>query len=277
VGYVHPFDEIPDPKAKAPLTNALPIDVARGKVDYYEVVGFSDHKSSAAVWYRLLNCGFRLPAAAGTDAMTNYASLRGPVGMNRVYAMVENASDSSDLQARKTRWLEALRAGRTVVTNGPLVGLTVEGKPPGSEIAVAERGGKLRYSGFLRSIVPIDHLELVINGKVVQALAMDRTRTQADFSGTIDAPASGWLLVRAWNDNAHPLVLDIYPYGTTNPVFFQAPSAATHCGPDADYFLAWLDRLEQAASAHDGYNTPKEKDLTLGEIREAKEVFKQRR
>jgi hypothetical protein len=106
---------------------------------------------------------------------------------------------------------------------------------------------------------------------------MDRARMQADFSGTIDAPESGWLLVRAWNDNAHPLVLDIYPYGTTGPVFFRAPSSTTHCGPDADYFLAWLDRLEQAASAHDGYNTPKERDLTLGEIKEAKEVFRQRR
>ena len=57
-----------------------------GKVDYIEVLGFSDHKSTAEVWYKLLNCGFRLPTAAGTDFMGNYASLRGPVGLNRVYA-----------------------------------------------------------------------------------------------------------------------------------------------------------------------------------------------
>ena len=71
--------------APDPLTHALPVDVALGKVDYLEVVGFSDHRTTAEVWYRLLNCGFRLPAGAGTDAMTNYASLRGPVGMNRVF------------------------------------------------------------------------------------------------------------------------------------------------------------------------------------------------
>ena len=59
-----------------------------GKVDYIEVMGFSEHKSTARVWYRLLNCGFHLPTAAGTDAMANYASLRGPVGLNRVYASV---------------------------------------------------------------------------------------------------------------------------------------------------------------------------------------------
>ncbi len=59
-----------------------------GKVDYMEILGFSDHRTTADVWYRLLNLGFRIPAAGGTDAMANFASLRGPVGMNRVYARV---------------------------------------------------------------------------------------------------------------------------------------------------------------------------------------------
>ena len=85
VGYVHPFDWEIVPEKEKSLTNALPVDVALGKADYIEVVGFSDHKATAAVWHRLLNLGFRLSAGAGTDAMANYASLRGPVGMNRVF------------------------------------------------------------------------------------------------------------------------------------------------------------------------------------------------
>ena len=64
-----------------PLTHELPVDVALGKVDYYEAIGFvDDYDATARVWYRLLNCGFRLPTGAGTDAMANFASLRGPVG-----------------------------------------------------------------------------------------------------------------------------------------------------------------------------------------------------
>jgi hypothetical protein len=46
VGYVHPFDTYPDP-AKETLTDELPADVALGKVDYIEVLGFSDHKATA--------------------------------------------------------------------------------------------------------------------------------------------------------------------------------------------------------------------------------------
>ena len=43
----------------------------------------------------LLNCGLRIPAGAGTDAMANYASLRGPVGLNRVY-VEQNGDFTSD-------------------------------------------------------------------------------------------------------------------------------------------------------------------------------------
>jgi hypothetical protein len=60
---VHPFDALPDPAKDERLTNALPADVALGKVDYYEVVGFADHRASAEVWHRLLNLGFRMPRA----------------------------------------------------------------------------------------------------------------------------------------------------------------------------------------------------------------------
>jgi hypothetical protein len=46
VGYVHPFDTYPDP-AKETLTDELPADVALGKVDYIEVLGFSARLVSA--------------------------------------------------------------------------------------------------------------------------------------------------------------------------------------------------------------------------------------
>ncbi|HZT05053.1 MAG TPA: CehA/McbA family metallohydrolase, partial [Steroidobacteraceae bacterium] len=61
VGYVHPFDDPPHPlDARERLTDELPVDVALGKVDYMEILGFSDHRATADVWYRLLNLGFRL-------------------------------------------------------------------------------------------------------------------------------------------------------------------------------------------------------------------------
>ncbi len=144
VGYVHPYDDPPDPAHDATLTSELPVDVALGKVDYYEVVGFSDHQASATVWHRLLNCGFRPSAAAGTDAMANYASMHGPVGLDRVY--VEDgaggvaAATAADRHTRLGRWLQALKAGHSMATNSALLGLEVDGKAPGSELELPSNG-----------------------------------------------------------------------------------------------------------------------------------------
>ena len=66
MGYVHPFDAAVDPDNQSEaLSYALPVDVALGKVDYLEVMGYSDHLITSDVWYRLLNCGFRIPAGGG--------------------------------------------------------------------------------------------------------------------------------------------------------------------------------------------------------------------
>ena len=128
-----------------------------------------------------------------------------------------------------------------------------------------------------RSIVPIDHLELIVNGKVARTIRLAKDRSAADFEGSTKVTGNGWVLVRAWNEGAVPEVFDIYPYGTTNPVFFRTAGAATHCGRDADFFLKWLSRLEAAASAHRDYNTPAERAATLREISAAAAVMTQRK
>jgi Tol biopolymer transport system component len=277
VGHVHPFDVVPDPEKDPVLTDSLPVEAALGKLDYYEVLGFSDPRASAAVWYRLLNCGFHPSAAGGTDAMTNYASLRGPVGLDRVYVMGADSATAADPAARVAAWLAGLKAGHTMATNGPLLGLTMDGQPPGATLALGSVREDVRYQGFLRSAVPIDHLELVQNGVVVRSLRLTGDRMSADFEGTLALEGTGWVLLRAWNDDANVYVLDAYPYATTNPVFYAAAGSVIHCGPDSDYLVKWIDRLEAAAQAHDGYNTAAEKDATLAEIRAARAKMLERR
>ena len=278
VGYVHPFGEPPDPAHDESLTSELPVDVALGKVDYYEVVGFADHQASAGVWHRLLNCGFRPSAAAGTDAMANFASMRGPVGLNRVYVLDGvGATTAGDERSRLEKWLHGLKAGHSMATNSALLGLEVEGKPPGTELDIPAHGAKLHVHGFMRSIVPMDHLELMARGKVVREIALEGDRTGADFDEQVEVAEPGWLLLRAWNDHSTPDIFDIYPYATTNPVFFTRRGTATHCGDDADYFMAWIDRLAAGARNHPDFNTEAERRTTLEQIAAARKVFEQRR
>ncbi|MEO8175927.1 MAG: CehA/McbA family metallohydrolase [Sphingomicrobium sp.] len=265
VGYVHPFDTLIDPATETSLSNALPADVANGKVDYIEIVGFSDHKSTAAIWYRLLNLGFRLPTGAGTDAMANYAALRGPVGMNRVFLETGGALTPAALKA-------ALKGGRTFASNGPLLGLEVDGKRPGNTVKRAAPG-QLAYRIALRSPVAVDHLELIENGKVVKAFALTGDRRSFDSSGELAVEAGGWLLLRAWNDGSDPQVLDLYPYATTSPVYLELPGGAPKAPGDAAYFVAWLDRVIDAAGKRTDFNTVRERQETLEYLREARERY----
>jgi Tol biopolymer transport system component len=276
VGYVHPFAAPPpDPATDESLTNALPVDAALGNVDYYEVVGFADHRASAEVWYRLLNCGFRIAAAGGTDAMANYASLRGPVGVNRTYVLM--ASDPLEATARRDAWLEGLKRGRTLATNGPLLGFAVNTQGPGAEIELDAGEHELEYSGFLRSIVPVDHLEVVYNGEVVKAIDLGGNRKSADLRGSVRVDESGWLLLRAWNDGSHPHVFDLYPYATTTPVYVNIDGKPPRSRDDAEYFIAWIERIRESAAEHPDYNSETERDAVLANLDRAERVFEQRR
>ena len=268
VGYVHPFSTLPDPAADESLTHALPVDVALGKVDYLEVLGFSDHQSTAAVWYRLLNCGFRLPAGAGTDAMANFASLRGPVGLNRVYVRTPPGPLRMEL------WLEGLRKGHSFATNGPLIDFALGGKSIGDELNLPEGRHELQFTAWLRSIVSVDHLEIVCNGQVVKSLPLLGSRHSADARGTLPIEKSGWCLLRAWSEKAEHPVLDSYPYATSSPIYVTVGGAPVRSPVDAAYFLAWIDRLKKATEAHQDWNTAAEKAEVLKLLAEAAKRFK---
>jgi TolB protein len=267
VGYVHPYDTFPDLAKDATLTHELPVDVALGKVNYIEVLGFSDHKSTAAVWYRLLNCGFRLPAAAGTDAMANFASLRGPVGLNRVYAEVPNGPLNIE------SWLSSLKQGHTFATNGPLLGFILGSQQVGGELHLPPGETKVKFSGWLRSIVPVDHLEVICNGRVVRELKLNDDRESADIEDTIPLSQSGWCLLRAWSERAEHPVLDAYPYATTSPIYVTVAGSVAKPIEDAAYFIAWIDRMIQNAKSNPDWNTEAEKISVLNLLEQARIVY----
>jgi TolB protein len=267
VGYVHPYDTFPDPAKDATLTHELPVDAALGKVDYVEVLGFSDHKSTAAVWYRLLNCGFRLPAAAGTDAMANFASLRGPVGLNRVYANVPRGL--LDIQS----WLSSLKQGHTFATNGPLLGFTLGGRVLGDELRLPAGENKVKFTAWLRSIVPVDHLEVICNGHLARELKLSGDRETVDVDDTISLSQSGWCLLRAWSEKAEHPVLDLYPYATTSPIYVKVDGSAAKPAEDAAYFIAWIDRMIEDAKSSRDWNTDAEKKSVLDLLNRARRIY----
>jgi TolB protein len=128
-GYLHPYNgSVSEPAGAAQAD--IPVHTALQKGDFYDVVSIaSDELASAEIYYRILNTGRRIPATGGTDNFSN--AWRDPSGGTaRTYARLDEPLTFAG-------WIDAVRAGHTMATNGPLLFATVEGHEPGDEIRVS--------------------------------------------------------------------------------------------------------------------------------------------
>ncbi len=134
--------------------------IATGRADALEL--YNQGPAGQAEWYRLLNAGYRLPVVGGTDKMNNEV----PVGLYRTYARVNGAFTYD-------AWLDAIRAGRTFMTSGPILSLTVDDAEIGDTVCV-RAGTEVRVRATAETIFPVNALQIVMGGEVV-AEANDET------------------------------------------------------------------------------------------------------
>jgi hypothetical protein len=199
--------------------------------------------------------------------MANYASLRGPVGMNRVFVKIPDGPIAAD------SFLSSLKAGHSFATNGPLLGFELAGLSLGDELKMPARK-EVAFKVALRSLVAVDHLDLVCNGKVMKSfIPKGKSADHGDFTGRVPLTDSGWCVVRASSDQFRYPVLDNYVYATTSPIYVSIAGRAAHSSEDAKYFAAWIDRMLESTSAYPDWNSPAEKALVLRRLNDAKARF----
>jgi TolB protein len=87
---------------------------------------------------------------------------------------------------------------------------------------------------------------------------------------------SGWIVLRAWNDEPEARVFDIDPYASTSPVYVSVGGQAAKSPEDAEYFLRWIDRIIASADARQDYNGAQEKKDTMDYLRAGRAVFAQK-
>ena len=189
--------------------------------------------------------------------------------MNRVFV---RSGAKLDYRA----WLDALKAGRTFASNGPLLSFTLEGHEVGEQIDLPAGVHRLTARVSLRSIVPVQKLEIVADGAVVATVPLQAGGTRADAAIALPVTRSGWFTLRAWSSAAAEPILDIYPFATTSPVYVTVGGRPVRNADDARYFVRWIERVEAAAAAHAGWNDETEKREVFGRLAAAKAVFQQR-
>ena len=143
---------------------------------------FGDHATFANVFYPLLDVGLAVPFSTGTDWFVG--------DLSRVYVSLEGDRTTG-------AFLASLAAGRSFITNGPLLDLAVAEAGPGGVVAL-EAPGVVPVR--VRAIGRVDFgaLELVVNGRVVaksEAFRVDG-HYEAGIAQAIGLEGPAWVAAR---------------------------------------------------------------------------------
>lgn len=198
-----------------------------GKIDAIE------RPFSRRTWHGFLNCGFRVPLVGGSGKDSNRVAL----GHVRTYARLR-----PDQEFNYLNWIEALRAGRTFVTTGPLLTFTVNEMDPGSFLDLPKPGTKVRIRAEVRSPTPVDWLEIVANGKVVATTQADGPSANSRIVADVPMTASGWIGARCWGRLNN--VSQLRVLAQTSPVYLQVASQPHK--PDLETLDNLTQRLDKA-------------------------------
>ena len=265
VSYTHPAGNRDDPYKGAYSAKGLPVDAALGVIDTLDVMGFG-YDATLPLWYRLLNCGFRIPAAAGTDCFLN--RIRSfPPGWGRCYVRLPNELDYHS-------WIEGQRLGHSFVSTGPMIDFQVNGKRPGESITLSRSGSlQLSVSAGIQSQYPLEYLEIISNGEIVERIGLD---SMADgesyqYQQLITVNQSGWLAARV-RGGAPSDYVGRRQVAHANPVYLTIEGKQMNAGSNPEYFLNWIDRLEKDLNQRDRYRDRRES--VHSQLDEARSVYR---
>jgi hypothetical protein len=264
VGYCHPaFTEFPDDGStrrffrnpRSVEARELVADAALGVVDSIDLISPANHEGAVFLYHRLLSCGLRLAATAGTDTFLSFShsgTFSNPPGWGRVYAHL------GDEGLSVATFKAAIRAGRTVVTNGPWLTLEVNGHGPGT---VLDLGPSDRLEGVARvKGLGAEHLSIVgPDGPLANGDAASELRFETGLEG-----GPTWIAAVA-RGAGHPNTLDASVLAHTSPVYVDVAGKRVGRAADAQWCLEFLDTLEAFVSEH-GHFDPTTRDEHLGDL-----------
>ena len=185
-----------EPTSKAPghpLGGETLVAAILGKIDAFEITGSTRH-ATMALYTSLLNAGIILPLIGSSGKDSNRVDLGSP----RTYAQLAPGTEWG-----YAAWIEAVRAGRTYLTHGPLVEFTVADQGPGGRVPLM---GQIPIRAKATSRVPFEKLEILSGRTTVAATTAqpegDLWSAEITIDHRFDQPT--WLAARTSVSTSSP-------------------------------------------------------------------------
>lgn len=218
-----------------------------GRFDALNIYDGSRSGTYEERYYLLLNIGLRLPISTGTDWFL--------YDFSRVYSRVAERLTIKN-------WLDSLKAGRCVATNGPLLTLSVDGRAVGDQLHLDQpRTVRIEATGLGRR--DFERLQLVQNGKVIQTQSSEKMN--GGYSARlvrevrIDEPA--WFAVRI--DSQMKNELDRRLYAHSSPVYVDLAGKRVFDVESARTLQRQMEEARDAIRSRGRFSTRAARDRVL--------------
>ena len=237
-----------------PFAWNLPLWLASGQIDSFALLAEHQNQSRGAakiagrppdrpgfggpigpgrwtefVYWKMLDAGIRVPpvACSGSGFVDN------PVGYNRVWVNVKEPFTFE-------QWWKGLEAGRTVVSNGPLLRPRLSGEACGSSfrwdpVTDAAEGLELGLELKLSIREPMEYIEVIHNGRPLYSVRPKELQAAGGKLPLVRVMEPGWVIVRVVTN--HP---DHLRMACSAP-WYIAPAGQAPVRLEAvEFFQAWL-------------------------------------
>lgn len=209
-----------------------------------------------AIYFHVLNCGFKIPPVAYSYSGESL----NPVGYNRVYVHIGQKYSPE-------AWLENLRLGRVLVTNGPVMNVLYNGLLPGETFLVDE-GQSIEIEPTLTLSLKekAEYLEIIRNGLVAEKISLDEYAKAGGRLPKVRFSESGWMAIRVVTSNP-----DAFHFALSGPIYIQVGQQRLLKPESAKFFLDWM--VERARYVQDSGH-PRSREL-IDQLRPAYEFWKE--
>jgi hypothetical protein len=251
------------------LARELPLDVIKNKIDAYELLSgaYNSHERTIEMWYRILNCGFRLPPCTGTDAGLNSGTGK-PPGAYRTYVQVDG-------EFTYESWLEGLVAGRTFATNGPLfTRFEVRDFAMGDSVAL-ETSGVISLDGSVRveCETPLTRVDILCNGMRRRTFFAEEGQCVIDTSFVFPVSESSWVSARASGPRVFAPTEGESLHAHSGPVYFTLNGARILEPYCAQQLVEWTSNFERLVLQQVDWMDPGQCTRLLAETAAARDFY----
>ena len=226
------------------------VNFVLGKVDaqnIFDGLSLEDYPQFEDTFYHYLNAGLRVPFSTGTDWFL--------FDLARAYTRVAEPLGIAS-------WLEALKQGRSFITNGPLFHFLVEGQSIGDTVSLRSPG-EVGIEGRVSGRVDFGRLELIHNGRVVDGIPSQATgeHYSAELKTMFRVEEPGWLALRVSGQADSEYGLPIF--GHTSAIYLEVEGKSIRQPAAVDHLRREIQEARTTVADEALFATPEERKRVL--------------